>query len=184
MSGFKIGDKVVCVDGSSLKEIQAGNTYTIKYVNGSIINGVVGLEENPYTWYASRFILAKKPNGVNDTGTPIHFALEDLQDWMKIVMKDGRSGIVRTGNNLYGTCILYTDGGGFDKIYDIESVSEVYIYNQSWGLLMHNYPINNNLLWKQQTIVPIKTPQQIAIEELEASIRASQDKLTALKGTL
>lgn len=95
-------------------------------------------------------------------------------------MKNGIYGIIRTNNPDYGTCVLY-NSGGFDDIKSMDQIESVFDSSNSWSLLRSVPPSNCHILWKK---AEPKTPQQLAIEELEASIKSSQDKLTALKATL
>lgn len=56
---FKIGDRVVCVDGDELGKLVKGKEYVVRQIDGVRF---VFLEGVPGDWYAYRFKLVSKLN--------------------------------------------------------------------------------------------------------------------------
>ena len=189
MSKYKVGDKVVCVNTDWYDEgLTFGEVYTVA---GNTFYGEVCIEGFKGSFMEKRFELMQC-NGVDKDDNPKHFTDDMLKDWMIVKTRDGSIGTIKTNNcKDYGACILYLNRYGFDLakiIYEDHSelsITEIYDLRDSIGFILRKECNTDEkyLIWK--AIEPVKeTEQQKAIRELEESIKASTDKLQALKETL
>jgi len=182
MSKFKAGDKVVRIN-YSFGNMNAGDIGIVKYVSEINHNRTdIKLEGDCETYDSGNFKLVEvqPSNGVNAEGSPIFFDFKkDLKPFMRAVDDNNITYIVATSSD--GELVALSAGtdwwyGGFHE----SNFKEVYEQPvNSYYLLRHQF--NGKLLWKRKIA---ETEQQKAIRELEESIKASQEKLQALKGTM
>ena len=191
MEKFKIGDKLQVVDDRGGPGYVIGEIGIVTFVN-------VCKTSPEYTTYtignkdggmcAKRFKLYKeKPvaNGVDANGKELNFDEGDLEMFMRVVDRAGRTWIV--GPESQGKLTLQT-GGGYIYFYQTDKEASDqpeyiadYIYAAPKACSALDFKHKGNLIWKRQAP---KTAQQIAVSELEASIKASQEKLEQLKRSM
>lgn len=92
MNPFKAGDKIRCINSSSYSWIKEGKEYTVKSVYGS--DEVWLVEVSGCSYESVLFTLAAVANGVNSMDTPITFNVKDLKPFQRVVLANGKSGIV------------------------------------------------------------------------------------------
>lgn len=126
-------------------------------------------------------------NGVDAEGNPLNFTVDDLKPFMRAVSKSEGSWIVGPDVQEGSQCFIRIgDWLPFSYFDDSDewTIVEVYAAPEFNGRLL-DVAENGKLIWKR---TPPKCAQQLAqekaIEELEAAIKLSQDKLAQLKGTL
>lgn len=93
-----------------------------------------------------------------------------------IAVQDVKSGVVE----------LVNKAGGYNHVednYDDQTGYDIMkVWHAPWTIREYlNFKSFGELVWE---LPPEKTAQQIAIKELEASIKVSQEKLEQLKSTL
>ena len=170
---FKIGDEVIALHNFK-KCITQGNTYTVSDVGENYLR-IVGDNDE---WALSWFKLKDKQVSLKDIIKPF-MRVQTAREGVWIAVQDVSSGEVKLVSKYCGYNHVEDD-------YNLNYGCDGYNIVKVWHAPVHvsdylNFGRMGELVWE---LPPKKSAQQIAVEELEASIKASQDKLEQLKRSL
>ncbi len=188
MTDAKIGDKVLCGrpdEGYEISHLEAGKIYTVTGYNGTTDYLLEGVR---FSWIKDRFKLYEEKtvaNGVEGNGKVLNFGNDDLKMFMRVVDRAGRTWIVgpefRGKMTLQsGSSYMFFCNTDYEASDRPEYIAE-YVFAAPINHLALDFTHKGELIWKRSQP---KTAQQIAVEELEDSIKASQEKLEQLKRSM